>query len=169
MVLWQLMLVCSPSLVGSRRKEQEPSLEHWVAASTEDLARLAVLERQLWGLVQGEVLRGGESQVNLTHWTRVLEDEPLQCVSDPMEAFQVLKRTTGQWQSLLDSLPSGGKGVRKARRITSKFPERADFEYGAAVGVMALQLYYNIPYQVSWRRKKIVDRRGRKRWAVGIT
>ena len=27
------------------------------------------------------------------------------------------------------------------------FPEREDFEFGAAVGILAIQLYYNLSYK----------------------
>ena len=32
------------------------------------------------------------------------------------------------------------------RLLSRQFPEREDFEYGAAVGILALQLYYNLSY-----------------------
>ena len=28
-----------------------------------------------------------------------------------------------------------------------QFPEREDFEFGAAVGILAIQLYYNLSYK----------------------
>ena len=30
--------------------------------------------------------------------------------------------------------------------LLRQFPEREDFEYGAAVGILAIQLYYNLSY-----------------------
>ena len=39
--------------------------------------------------------------------------------------------------------------LKKAKQILRKFPERSDFEEGAAFGMMTLQLYYNISYDVS--------------------
>ena len=30
--------------------------------------------------------------------------------------------------------------------LSRQFPEREDFEYGAAVGILALQLYYNLSF-----------------------
>ena len=32
------------------------------------------------------------------------------------------------------------------RLLSRQFPEREDFEYGAAVGILALQLYYNLSF-----------------------
>ena len=31
--------------------------------------------------------------------------------------------------------------------LSRQFPEREDFEYGAAVGILAVQLYYNLSYK----------------------
>ena len=68
------------------------SLEKYVAGSTEDLARLFSLEKDLWKLIKGHVkadkegIRGG---VKLTDWKRVLEEDDLTHVSNPIAAFQV--------------------------------------------------------------------------------
>ena len=68
------------------------TLEKYVAGSTEDLARLFSLEKDLWKLIRGnlgtekEDIRGG---VNLTDWRRVLEEDDLTHVSKPLAAFQV--------------------------------------------------------------------------------
>ena len=68
------------------------TLEKYVAGSTEDLARLFSLEKDLWKLIKGnleaerEDIRGG---VNLTDWRRVLEEDNLTHVSKPLAAFQV--------------------------------------------------------------------------------
>ena len=68
------------------------SLEKYVAGSTEDLARLFSLEKELWKLIQGNLKSGNEdirSGVNLTDWRRVLEEDDLTHVSNPLAAFQV--------------------------------------------------------------------------------
>ena len=39
--------------------------------------------------------------------------------------------------------------LKKAKPILRKFPERSDFEEGAAFGLMTIQLYYDISYDVS--------------------
>ena len=71
------------------------SLEKYVAGSTEDLARLFSLEKELWKLIEGNVkaekedIRGG---VNLTDWRRVLKEDDLTHVSKPLAAFQVETR-----------------------------------------------------------------------------
>ena len=71
------------------------SLEKYVAGSTEDMARLFTLEKELWKLISGNLvaekngLRGG---VNLTDWRRILEEDALTHVSNPLAAFQVEKR-----------------------------------------------------------------------------
>ena len=68
------------------------SLEKYVAGSTEDMARLFTLEKELWKLISGNLeaekkgLRGG---VNLTDWRRILEEDALNHVSNPLAAFQV--------------------------------------------------------------------------------
>ena len=75
------------------------SLEKYVAGSTEDLARLFSLEKELWKLIKGnlkverEDMRGG---VNLTDWMRVLEEDSLTHVSKPLAAFQVETRSSLQ-------------------------------------------------------------------------
>ena len=80
-------------------------------------------------------------------------------------------RTTGQWQKVLAKL-ARGKHVRKvgrflfgslggslgrslgpptlpqARHLVATFPDREDLEYGAAVGLMVIQLYYTTPIKV---------------------
>ena len=67
-------------------------LEKYVAGSTEDLARLFSLEKELWKLIKGKLvekkedMRGG---VNLTDWMRALEEDALTHVSKPLAAFQV--------------------------------------------------------------------------------
>ena len=80
-----------------------------MAGSTEDLARLFTLEKELWKLVKGNLGARKESQqggvnlflfsfllvdlpgeVNLTDWRRVLEcEDALAHVSNPLNAFQV--------------------------------------------------------------------------------
>ena len=71
------------------------SLEKYVAGSTEDMARLFTLEKELWKLISGNLvaekngLRGG---VNLTDWRRILEKDALNHVSNPLAAFQVETR-----------------------------------------------------------------------------
>ena len=75
------------------------SLEKYVAGSTEDLARLFSLEKELWKLIKGnlkverEDMRGG---VNLTDWRRVLEEDALTHVFNPLAAFQVEIRSSLQ-------------------------------------------------------------------------
>ena len=67
-------------------------LEKYVAGSTEDLARLFSLEKDLWKLIQGNLKSGNEDirgGLNLTDWRRVLEEDDLAHVSNPLAAFQV--------------------------------------------------------------------------------
>ena len=77
----------------------------------------------------------------------------------------MLQRTTGEWQNLVETLPGsvGRKAMRfiryyifvryyhnkfqcSIRLLSRQFPEREDFEYGAAVGILAIQLYYNLSF-----------------------
>ena len=81
----------------------------------------------------------------------------------------MLQRTTGEWQNLVETLPGsvGRKAMRFIRYyifvryyrnwqhhkfqcpiclLSRQFPEREDFEYGAAVGILAIQLYYNLSF-----------------------
>ena len=39
--------------------------------------------------------------------------------------------------------------LKKIKQILRKFPEREDFETGAAFGLMTIQLYQNISYSVT--------------------
>ena len=43
--------------------------------------------------------------------------------------------------------------LKKAKQILRKFPETEDFEEGGAFGLLTLQHYYNISYEVGrgWR------------------
>ena len=65
-----------------------------------------------------------------------------------LDAFHALKRTTGLWEEVIMKMEKQNK-LKKAKQILRKFPERSDFEEGAAFGMMTLQLYYNISYDVS--------------------
>ena len=46
------------------------------------------------------------------------------------------------------SLPLGNhKSQCSIHLLSRQFPEREDFEYGASVGILAIQLYYNLSYK----------------------
>ena len=72
-------------------------------------------------------------------------------MSHPLNAYHCLKRTTSLWQPMVGKLSEQNK-LKKAKQILRKFPETEDFEEGGAFGLLTLQHYYNISYEVgrSW-------------------
>ena len=68
-------------------------------------------------------------------------------MSHPLQAYHCLKRSTSLWQSLVGDLSKQSK-LKKAKQVMRKFPETEDFEEGGAFGLMTLQHYYNISYEV---------------------
>ena len=47
--------------------------------------------------------------------------------------------------------------LKKIKQILRKFPEREDFETGAAFGLMTIQLYQNISYSVSEKSRVCLE------------
>ena len=163
-----LMVLLSPLTVSKRKSSQD--LEKYFAASTEDTAVLFQLEKELWEVIKRYnessatsrdrerisqfVTESHFDKVNITiefpldcnPWQVVAEDS-LSHVSHPLKAYHCLKRSTSVWQSFLTDL-SGQSKLKKAKQIMRKFPETEDFEEGAAFGLMTLQHYYNISYEV---------------------
>ena len=143
------------------KKKANQDLEKFVAASTEDLARVFEMEKELWKIVKEYQKKDATKNdeliiktfVNETRFEQICDEASLEYVAHPMNAFQALKRTTKTWEETLLKLEKQSK-LKKAKQILRRFPERIDFEEGAAFGLMTLQLYYDIAYQVSMLSQK---------------
>ena len=149
-----LLVLLSPPTCGAK-KRAGPELEKFVAASTQDTARLFLLERELWELIlsYNQSLASPQDRERIsqfmleTNIDQFIQQDSLAHVSHPLQAFHCLKRTTSQWHQWVGRLSLQNK-LKKAKQILRKFPEQEDFEEGGAFGLMTLQHYYNIPYEV---------------------
>ena len=161
--LFAAFLVLLTITYGKKKANQD--LEKYVAASTEDLARVFEMEKEMWKIVKEYQKKDATKKdeliiqnfINETRFEQICDEVSLKHVAHPMNAFQALKRTTKTWEETLLKLEKQSK-LKKAKQILRRFPERIDFEEGAAFGLMTLQLYYDIAYQVS-----ILLQTGRKR------
>ena len=139
------------------KKRSSQELEKYVAASVEDLSRLFDLEKELWTIVKNYQKKDSSMKDNeyiekffsQTQFEKFCSEPGLKHVSHPVKAFHALKRTTSLWEEMILRLEKQSK-LKKAKQILRKFPERSDFEEGAAFGLMTIQLYYNISYDVRY-------------------
>jgi len=151
LLLLSLLILAVRQSLCARKAGQD--LEKYVAASTEDLARLFQLEKDFWTILQkyrdNDATKKDEASLELflarTCFDKISSEDNLQHVSNPVNAFHTLKRTTGLWEEILRKMEKQIK-LKKAKQILRKFPERSDFEEGAAFGLMTIQMYYNISY-----------------------
>ena len=149
-----LLILLSPRTCGARKRAGQ-DLEKYFAASTEDLAKLFQLEKELWELIltYNQSLATAEDRERIsqfmreTNFEKVVQQESLAHVSHPLQAYHCLKRTTSQWPHWVGRLSLQNK-LKKAKQILRKFPEKEDFEEGGAFGLMTLQHYYKISYEV---------------------
>ena len=149
-----ILLLSSPQTCRAKKRAGQ-DLEKYFAASTEDTAKLFQLEKDLWGLIlsYNQSLASAEDRqmisqfVSETNIEKVVEEDSLTHVSQPLQAYHCLKRTTSKWPQWVGRLSAQNK-LKKAKQIIRKFPEKEDFEEGGAFGLMTLQHYYNISYEV---------------------
>ena len=148
-----LLLISLQTCGGRKRAGQE--LEKYLAASTEDTATLFQLEKELWQMIlsYNQSLATTEDRERISqlvaesNFEEIVQEDSLAHVSHPLQAFHCLKRTTSQWPELVGRLSLQNK-LKKAKQILRKFPEKEDFQEGGAFGLMTLQHYYNISYEV---------------------
>ena len=140
---------------GSCKRSTQQDLEKYVAASTEDIARVFQLEKDLWSHLK-EYQEGSASNKDVdvinkfltdTKFTDIVEDDSLEHVSNPFHAYHCLKRTTRLWEKMVLKLSKQNK-LKKVKQILRRFPEEEDFQEGAAFGLLTIQLYYNISFTV---------------------
>ena len=140
---------------GSCKRSAQQDLEKYVAASTEDIARVFQLEKDLWSHLK-EYQEGSASNKDVdvinkfltdTKFTDIVEDDSLEHVSNPFHAYHCLKRTTRLWEKMVLKLSKQNK-LKKVKQLLRRFPEEEDFQEGAAFGLLTIQLYYNISFTV---------------------
>ena len=140
---------------GSCKRSTQQDLEKYVAASTEDIARVFQLEKDLWSHLK-EYQEGSASNKDVdvinkfltdTKFTDIVEDDSLLHVSNPFYAYHCLKRTTRLWEKMVLKLSKQNK-LKKVKQLLRRFPEEEDFQEGAAFGLLTIQLYYNISFTV---------------------
>ena len=140
---------------GSCKRSAQQDLEKYVAASTEDIARVFQLEKDLWSHLK-EYQEGSASNKDVdvinkfltdTKFTDIVEDGSLEHVSNPFHAYHCLKRTTRLWEKMVLKLSKQNK-LKKVKQLLRRFPEEEDFQEGAAFGLLTIQLYYNISFTV---------------------
>ena len=156
-ILVVVLLVCVE--INSAKRNLNQDLEKYVAASTEDLARLFQLEKEMWlhlKSYQSKDASEGDSEVikkflSDTNFLDIVDDDSLNHVSDPYQAYHCLKRTTRLWETLITKLSKQSK-LKKAKQFLRRFPERDDFEEGGAFGLMTIQHHYNISFRVRFIR-----------------
>ena len=155
--MFVLALVLSVCIkITSHKRNLNQDLEKYVAASTEDIARLFQLEKEMWSHLrayQSKDASDDDSEVidqflTDTKFSDIVEDNSLDHVSDPFQAYHCLKRTAISWEKLITKLSKQNK-LKKVKQFLRRFPERDDFEEGGAFGLMTIQHYYNISYQVT--------------------
>ena len=140
---------------GSCKRSTQQDLEKYVAASTEDIARVFQLEKDLWSHLK-EYQEGSASNKDVdvinkfltdTKFIDIVEDDSLEHVSNPFHAYHCLKRTTRLWEKMVLKLSKQNK-LKKVKQLLRRFPEEEDFQEGAAFGLLTIQLYYNISFTV---------------------
>ena len=140
---------------GSCKRSAQQDLEKYVVASTEDIARVFQLEKDLWSHLK-EYQEGSASNKDVdvinkfltdTKFTDIVEDGSLKHVSNPFYAYHCLKRTTRLWEKMVLKLSKQNK-LKKVKQLLRRFPEEEDFQEGAAFGLLTIQLYYNISFTV---------------------
>lgn len=154
MFILVVVLLLSVEIISSK-KNLSQDLEKYVAASTEDLARLFQLEKDMWlhlKAYQSKDATVGDTEVinkflTDTKFLDIVDDDNLSHVSDPFHAFHCLKRTTVLWEKLISKLSKQSK-LKKAKQFLRRYPEREDFEEGGAFGLMTIQHHYNISFKV---------------------
>ena len=152
-ILVVVLFSCVEIDLAKRNLSQD--LEKYVAASTEDLARLFQLEKDMWlhlKAYKSKDASKGDSEVIEkflmdTKFLDIVDDDNLSHVSDPFQVFHCLKRTAILWEKSISTLSKQSK-LKKVKQFLRRFPERDDFEEGGAFGLMTIQHYYNIPYKV---------------------
>ena len=153
LILVVVLVVCVEINLSKRNLNQD--LEKYVAASTEDLARLFQLEKDMWlHLKTYQSKEASESEKEVidkfltdTKFLDIVDDDSLGHVSDPFQAFHCLKRTAVLWEKLISNLSKQSK-LKKVKQFLRRFPERDDFEEGGAFGLMTIQHHYNTSYKV---------------------
>ncbi len=128
--------------------------EQYVAASTNDLKRLFDIEKEFLSEVDRFVYesKGSPSQqvqkdveavteaftaLNVSQWR---QEDSLEYVSHPINAFHLIKRTSLLWPKILEEASDDLDDVTEDYLI--KFPMIDDLEYGASVGLVNLEMYY---------------------------
>ena len=140
---------------GSCKRSAQQDLEKYVAASTEDIARVFQLEKDLWSHLQEYQERSASNKdadvinkfLTDTKFVDIVEDDSLLHVSNPFHAYHCLKRTTRLWEKMVLKLSTQNK-LKKVKQIIRRFPEEEDFQEGAAFGLLTIQLYHNISFTV---------------------
>ncbi len=136
--------------------------EKFVAASTNDLGRLADEEIKMidkintwmYQLETGKTLMRSEEKhdwslmnqtlhsLNVEKWKFI---DSKDYVSHPINAFHLLKRTTTIWPNLYENITSLSLENLLEDHI-AMFPDADDFNYGACVGLINIEAYYNIGF-----------------------
>ena len=136
------------------------SWENYVAASTNDLKRLfemevamiADLQHWQYQVRNGQVreadnvlsedskrLEKAFEELKISEW--YLED-PMSYVMHPINAFNLLKRTTTFWPKIFENTSSMALEEEVESKL-SLFPAVDDFHYGACVGLVNIELHYS--------------------------
>ncbi len=149
-------ILVSLLLFGTTRGEYYHDTQEWenyVAASTSDLSRLFNLEKDLIASMDKfvyentdkpsakedvTIARDALDQLKVSSWKHA---DSLTYVSHPVNAYSLVKRTATLWSNLLED--AGDDLDEVIEDIVIKFPMVDDFEYGAAVGLVNLELYYD--------------------------
>ena len=72
----------------------------------------------------------------------VLRQDTLGYVGHPINAFHLMKRTTVRWPELFDDDANeiSGDLFNAIEDVIEQFPYKSDFDYGAAFGLLSIQV-----------------------------
>ena len=133
--------------------------ERYVAASTNDLSRLFQKENNMIREIDQWTYQVQKDEIPYT--TQIKEDlsliqktfvslkldewrfdNSLEYTSHPINSYHLLKRTTKLWPILYENITSQALEDIFEERL-KEFPELDDYNYGACVGLVNIELYYS--------------------------
>lgn len=166
---WALILSFTATILV--RADDATEWENYVAASTNDLQRLFKIEsnfidnldKWLFKVKQDEfkstsylkndvkLVENAFEDLNVYDWRNENEDY----VYHPINAFNLLKRTASYWPCLLENVTSPTIDDFIEENMT-QFPLLDDFLYGGCVGLVNIELYYDLTV-LDLARGKVTD------------
>ena len=84
-------------------------------------------------------------------WSLILiRQDTLDYAAHPINAYHLMKRTTVQWPELFDddTIEISSELFNAVEDVIEQFPFKSDFDYGAAFGLLSIQVRYLIQFLI---------------------